>query len=282
MRTLLDLLIDLTSDFCQITTAEKTHDIQVKKDRNQIYQYDVWSESLDTHSHWKHVSHRDLIRIIVGWTFSIKCQTYFHTCVLWCTSRIPIILFYNTRQPLYPTALSLSSCVSHLSIRSPLFSLSLSVSVHCSTIELLCKPPQWCSPLFDQRSFWFVPITHIQHCVICCLGKKKHKKNNQAHFCASVRCHVIIIIIWCDNMWILLEAALKGNHVTLSVDRNNSVAKGTSRCSRKLWRRASASWSPKAGYEILGYGISQRGWWITNTHLRAGFSCPRESQPSGP
>lgn len=43
--------------------------------------------------------------------------------------------------------------------------------------------------------------------------------------------------------------------MSVSVDRRNSVAKETSRCSRKPWRRVNVKWMLKAGYEILGCGI---------------------------
>lgn len=47
--------------------------------------------------------------------------------------------------------------------------------------------------------------------------------------------------------------------MSVSADRSNSVAKEMRRCSRKHWRRANVRWRLKAGYELLGYGISQWG-----------------------
>lgn len=55
-------------------------------------------------------------------------------------------------------------------------------------------------------------------------------------------------------MLVLPEATMpKGIHVSVSVDRSNSVGKEMSRCCRKLWRRANVRCRLKAGYVILVY-----------------------------
>lgn len=52
--------------------------------------------------------------------------------------------------------------------------------------------------------------------------------------------------------------------MSVSLHRRNSVAKETSRCSKKPWRRANVIWMLRAGYEKLcvGSGICQ---WVDAT-----------------
>lgn len=135
----------------------------------------------------------------------------------------------------------LFSCLT-LSLLSVFFSLT---NIFFCRLELFSKRSDRSPPSVVQRNFWYLPFVHTHLLVIQYVAYE-----NTSWLFACLLSHQCSMM----TLWISPEATMPiGVHLSVSVDRNNSVAKETTRCSRKLLRRANVKWRLKAGYEIWHY-----------------------------